>query len=102
MDNPVIQSILEEEAQAAFQIQSARDKAQALIKDTREKLKQEEQKIREQAKAHLEACRKEAEELTTRTERKAEEEAMAGRAVLRAASARKMDRAAEAVLAYLR
>ena len=43
-----------------------------------------------------------AEELTARNDRKAEEEAMTARAVLRVASARKIDRAAEAVLSYLR
>ena len=102
MDNPVIQSILEEEAQAQLQIQAGREKAQALSRETREKLKQEEEKARQQAKEHLEACQREAVELTARAERKAEEEAMAGRAVLRAASTRKLDRAAEAVLSYLR
>lgn len=102
MDNPVIHSILEEEAQAQLQIQAAREKAQALIRETKERLKQEEEKARKEAQAHLEACLQEAAELTARAERKAEEEAMSGRAVLRAASSRKMPQAAEAVLSYLR
>ena len=44
MDNPVIHSILEEEAQAQLQIQAAREKAQTLIRETRERLKQEGEK----------------------------------------------------------
>ena len=102
MDNPVIRSILEEEAQAAQAVSSAREQAQTLIRETEARLKEEEKKAREEAAAHLEACRREAEELTARNDRKAEEEAMTARAVLRVASARKIDRAAEAVLSYLR
>ena len=102
MDDPVIQSILEEEAQAALEISAARDKAQALIRDTQERLKLEKKQAQEQAEAHLADCRREADELSARNRRKAEEEAATRRAVLRAASAQKIDRAADAVLSYLR
>ena len=60
MDNPTVHSILEEEAMAAAKIQAARDNAQALLKETRERIKQEEQRAREKAQAHLDACRQEA------------------------------------------
>ncbi|MBO4837914.1 MAG: hypothetical protein J5493_00900 [Lachnospiraceae bacterium] len=102
MDNPVIQSILEEEAQAALELSAARDQAQALIRETQERLKQEKKQAEAQAAARLEDARREADELSARIGRKAEEEAMTARAVLKVASARKMDRAAEAVLSYLR
>ena len=102
MENPVIQSILEEEAQAALELSAAREQAQALIRETQERIKQEKKKAEEEAAALLEARRREADDLSARLSRKAEEEAMTARAVLKVASARKMDRAAEAVLSYLR
>lgn len=102
MENPIIQSILEEEAQAALSIQAARDKAAALIRETKERIREENTAAQAKARELLEAYRQEAAAIADKAARKAEEEAMAQRAVLRAASSRKIDRAAEAVLSYLR
>ena len=73
MDNPVIQSILEEEAQAELELAAAREQAQALIRETQEKIKQDKKKAEEEAAAHLEASRREADELAARLSRKADE-----------------------------
>lgn len=102
MENPIIQSILEEEAQAALSIQAARDKAASLIRETKERIREEDTAAQAKARELLEAYRQEAAAIADKAAGKAEEEAMAQRAVLRAASSRKIDRAAEAVLSYLR
>ncbi|MBP3728675.1 MAG: hypothetical protein J6H18_00215 [Lachnospiraceae bacterium] len=101
MENPIIQSVLDEESRAAQTLQAAREEAAALIRETQAALKQKEEETRQQALAHWNDCLRQADEISAKAARKAEEEAMAGRAVLRAASTRKMDRAAQAVLSYL-